>query len=321
MSMQQRPRVSIASLSDSNDYDVLVKTTLDLVGGLSSYVRSGQRVFIKPNVCGGVPSKPGSYTNTQVLAALLTLLHEQGAQVSVGEADSCMYAASVMLHETHVSTVAEKTGAEIVNLSQGDMVTITVDNGFVFDKIKVNKVIADADVLIALPVMKTHISTTVTLGMKTMFGVLPEKKKSRYHPKLDQIMVDVTSALPPHLTIIDATTAMEGEGPFKGDPLELGLLIAGDNVVSTDACGATIMGFDPSSIDHLRLAHRKKLGIINVQDMDIQGQSIESVKHPFIPAPSMRADRTVSRISTELGYRAIHRHYEHAVKSWKARQT
>ncbi len=117
----------------------------------------------------------------------------------------------------------------------------------------VNRIVAEADAIIAMPVMKTHMCTAATLGMKVMFGVLPEKK-SRYHPKLDHVIVDIVSALAPRLTVIDGTVAMEGEGLFKGKPVELGLVIAGDNVVSTDACAAAVMGIEPSSVERLKLA-------------------------------------------------------------------
>lgn len=66
--------------------------------------------------------------------------------------------------------------------------------------------------------------------------------------------------MPPRLTIIDTTTAMEGEGPFSGELVDLDLVIAGNNVVSTDACAAAVMGINPTSIEHLKLASEKGLG-------------------------------------------------------------
>jgi len=180
-----------------------------------------------------------------------------------------------------------------------------------------NKTVANADAIIAMPVMKTHMNTAVTLGMKVLFGILPERKKSRYHPKLDHVIVDIASALKPRLAIIDGTIGMEGEGPFKGDPVELGVVIAGNNVVSTDACAAAVMGIDPSSIEHLRLASEKRLGTINLDEIEVRGKPIEAVRRTFRQAPPEKRERGLSKISVELGYRAIHGNYEEAVKSWK----
>jgi uncharacterized protein (DUF362 family) len=113
---------------------------------------------------------------------------------------------------------------------------------------------------------------------------------------------------------------MEGEGPFEGELVELGLVIAGNNVVSTDACAAAVMGIDPSSIDHLKLASEKGLGTINLDEVKVRGESIEAVRRPFRQAKPLRLDRILSRFSKELGYVAIHAGYEGAVKSWKKSQ-
>lgn len=312
--------MSVVSIVKGKDPEVMVREAVELLGGPSYYFKRGQKVFIKPNVCGGVPGKPGSFTNISVLSAMIRLLREMDVAVSVGEADSCMYTADVMLPEIGVSEVATQNGAEVVNLSSGDMVSMDVPGGYVLKSFMVNKAVAEADTIISMPVMKTHVCTAVTLGMKAMFGILPERKKSRYHPKLDQVIVDIVSVFTPKLTIIDATTAMEGEGPFAGELVDLGLVIAGNNVVSTDACAAAVMGIEPSSIDHLRLASEKGLGTINLDQIEVRGESIEAVRRPFRQATPIKIDRTLSRLSSELGYAAIHRSYENAVKSWKRAQ-
>lgn len=309
--------MSLVSIVKGNDPEAMVKEAVELLGGLKQYVKEGQRVFIKPNVCGGVAGKPGSFTNTAVVASMVKLLSSMNVAVSVGDADSCMYTADVMLSETKIGEVAMRHGAEVVNLSRGDMVKIDVPDGYVLKSLNVNKTVADADAIIAMPVMKTHASTAVTLGMKVLFGILPERKKSRYHPRLDHIIVDVASALKPRLTIIDGTIGMEGEGPFKGDPVELGVVIAGNNVVSTDACAAAVMGIDPSSIEHLRLASEKRLGTINLDEIEVRGKPIETVRRTFRQAPLFKGERGLSKISPELGYRMLHGYYEGAVKSWK----
>jgi len=312
--------LSIVSIVKRNDPEKMIYEAIEHIGGLNHYVKKGQKVFIKPNVCGGIAGKPGSITNTEVLASMISLLRKKDIAVSVGEADSSNYTADVMLAETKIGEVAAQNGAEVVNLSRGDMVKIDIPEGHALKSFLVNKAVAEADAIISMPVMKTHCLTVVTLGMKVMFGILPEKKKSRYHPKLDHVIIDICSALPPKLTVIDATTGMEGEGPFGGELVKLGLVIAGNNVVSTDACAAAVMGIDPFSIDHLRFASEKGLGTINLDEIEVRGEPIEAAKRPFRQAKPNRANRILSKFSKELGYLDIHRAYERAVKSWKEAQ-
>ncbi len=308
--------MSVVSVVKGNNPEAMLKKAVEWLGGLNPYVKQSQKIFIKPNVCGGIPGKPGSFTSPRVLESMIKLLREMDLEVWVGEADSCMYTADVMLSETGIGAAAMRSGAKVVNLSHDEIVKVDVSDGYILKSLSVNKAVADADVIISMPVMKTHACTMITLGMKTMFGILPERKKSMYHPRLDHVMVDIVSALKPRLTVIDGIIAMEGEGPLEGDLVELGLIIAGNNVVSTDACAAAVMGFNPASIDHLRLASEKGLGTIDLDEIEIRGESID-LRRPFIQATPEKRDRLLCRVSKELGYIAIHRHYEKAVRTWK----
>jgi len=65
-------------------------------------------------------------------------------------------------------------------------------------------------------VMTTQTCTRVTLRIKSMFRVLPERKKTEYHQKLDCIRVDIISAFTPRLSMIDVNVAMKDEGSLKG---------------------------------------------------------------------------------------------------------
>ncbi|MFQ6077295.1 MAG: DUF362 domain-containing protein [Candidatus Bathyarchaeia archaeon] len=312
--------MAVVSLVRNKDPGSMISEAVNLLGGIDRFVGPKDVVFIKPNVCGGVPGKVGTFTNPQVLEALIKLAKGRAERVLVGEADSCMYTADVMLKETGIREAAEALGAEVVNLSKGDMVTMNVPEGYVLREFKAHKALADATKIISVPVMKTHLCCHVTLCMKNLFGVLPERRKSKYHSKLDHVIADVANAFLPHLCVVDATVGLEGEGPFKGDPIELGLVIGGDNVVATDACAAAVMGLDPSSIDYLRLASEKGIGPINLKTIEIKGRTIEEVRREFKRAPQERLDRTLSRLSSRLGYYAIHGHYESAVKSWREKK-
>ncbi|MFQ6084871.1 MAG: DUF362 domain-containing protein [Candidatus Bathyarchaeia archaeon] len=311
------PRVAIVK---GEDVDSMVSKAVSLLGGIEGFVRRGERAFIKPNVCGGVPGKAGTFTSTAVLSAAIKLVKRRTEKVAIGEADSSMYTAGMMLEETHVRDVGESLGCDVVNLSRGEMVQVEVPKGYEMKAFMVHPRVAEADRIISIPVMKTHSSTAVTLSMKNMLGVLPERKKARYHPNLDHIISDVVAALPPDLCIIDATVGLEGEGPFKGKPVKLDMIMAGDNAVSVDSCAVWIMGFEPRSVDHIRLAGDMGLGVIDLDGIDVKGLRLEEARRAFERAPVVKADRMVSRVSTHLGYWAIHRHYEQAVKSWRERR-
>jgi uncharacterized protein (DUF362 family) len=128
--------------------------------------------------------------------------------------------------------------------------------------------------------MKTHMATKVTLGMKNMFGLLPDKFKGKFHMNgISKVVVDINTVIKPALTVIDGFVAMEGRGPTDGTPVKMDLIIAGKDVVATDATAARVMGFDPHEISHIRTAAQKGLG--NIDNIEIVGSKLEDVKRVF----------------------------------------
>jgi uncharacterized protein (DUF362 family) len=134
--------------------------------------------------------------------------------------------------------------------------------------------------IISAAKLKTHTATKVTLGMKNMFGLMPDKFKAKYHARgIISVIVDINSVIKPAFTVIDGFVAMEGRGPTDGTPVKMNLIIAGKDVVATDASAARAMGFDPKEISHIRRAGEKGLG--NIDEIEILGSKIEDVMKVF----------------------------------------
>jgi hypothetical protein len=128
---------------------------------------------------------------------------------------------------------------------------------------KVSKEILDANVIISIPAMKTHMMTSVTLGMKNMYGTLPEIDKAKYHKiGIDEVIFMINSAFTPNLTIIDGSIGGETVGPLSCDSVDYHTIIASNDVVTADSIAAQMMGFmEPEKdIEHIRLAYESGLG-------------------------------------------------------------
>src|SRR4030042_1259290 len=145
--------------------------------------------------------------------------------------------------------------------------------------VKVYVVESDATITSAAK-LKTHVNTGVTLGMKNMFGLLPEKFKGKYHLKgINKVVTDINTVLKPALTVIDGFVGMEGSGPIDGMPVKMNLIIEGTDTVGTDATAYRVMGIDPHEIKHIRRAYEKGLG--NIDDVQVIGEKLAAVKRPF----------------------------------------
>jgi uncharacterized protein (DUF362 family) len=289
---------------------------IKLLGGVDKFFVPEDFVLIKPNVCGGVPGKIGTFTSLEVISGITSILKEKVCRIAIGEADSSMYIADRMLKENKIVDYSEELGAEIVNLSKGAMEEVPVKDGYVLESIKVSKILTEATKIISAPIAKTHTTTQVTLNLKNMFGILPQRKKGRFHKKIDPMLSDIVKTFPPTLCVVDAIVGLEGFGPFHGDPIKLDLIVAGDNAVATDAVMANIMGFDPKKIMHLRLASEAGLGPLNLDEIEVLGIKIQEVKTEFKRSMQEPFSRSLARIPG-LGHFFVHYGYENAVKSWK----
>ena len=305
---------SVSIACGKNVYESLTKS-LDYLGGVEAFFNENDHVLIKPNVCGGVPEKIGTFTCLEAISALIKKLEGKVKKITIGEADSSMYLADDMFEANGLKILAKELDVDLVNLSEGNMINKPIEAGYVKENIKVNEILKDVKI-ISMPVAKTHCTTEVTLNLKNMFGVLPTRKKGKYHKKIDPIIADINKALPPTLCIIDAYTCLEGEGPFHGEPVDLGIIVAGKNAVAVDSVMATIMGYKPKDIMHIRLASEAGLGPMNLDEIEIIGENIKQVSRDFEKAPPENISRPLSWIPG-LGHFIVHYYYETAVKNWK----
>ena len=120
------------------------------------------------------------------------------------------------------------------------------------------------------------------MAYKNMNGLLSPVDKRRFHDlNMRKAVVDLTTALPSYLTIVDGITAMEGLGPLEGTPVDLGLIVAGGNPLAVDATVARIIGFQPEKIDYIRYAAEAGHGSWHEEDIQVLGTPIQEVYRPF----------------------------------------
>jgi uncharacterized protein (DUF362 family) len=179
-----------------------------------------------------------------------------------------------------MKALCDRAGVRFINLRhEEEKVELKVPNAMTLDTIKVPKIVTESAIISAAK-LKTHMETGVTLGMKNMFGLLPDKFKGKYHMRgMDKVIVDINTILKPTLTVIDGFVGMEGRGPVQGNPVKMDTIIAGRDVVATDATATRVMGIDPQTIEHIKWGHERGLG--EMYDVEVVGDGIEAVQRIF----------------------------------------
>ncbi|MGD0071997.1 MAG: DUF362 domain-containing protein [Candidatus Bathyarchaeia archaeon] len=249
---------------------------IDYESCLSGY----KRVLIKVNFITTKTWDTGATTDPLVVEAIIKKLKHLPVEIYVVESDATMTNADKAFEATGMKEMCKQNGVQCLNLRHvKERVKIAIPNGETLRSITVPRIVTESAIISAAK-LKTHASTKVTLGMKNMFGLLPDKFKGKYHARgISKVVVDINTVLKPALTLIDGFVGMEGKGPTDGTPIKMDLIIAGKDVVATDATAARVMGFDPMEISHIRRAYEKGLG--NIENIEIVGSKLEDVRQVF----------------------------------------
>jgi ferredoxin len=182
-------------------------------------------------------------------------------------------------------------------------------------EVPVSSVVNEVDVLLNLPVFKTHALTIMTGAVKNLFGVIPGLRKAHLHSvvkngdEFAELLVDIYQALPvPILNVMDALRGMDGQnGPSGGRVLRLGRILSARNSVAMDSVMAMMAGANPDAIPTNRIAAARGLGPARAEDIQIVGD--------FAPIPGFRLPSAwlagnITGIAGATFYRLIQRRPE-----------
>ena len=270
--------------ADNYDHDEIhhaVVQGLELIGGLAKIVSPGSKVLVKINhISPPSPAEKGLVTHPAFVEVILDLLKEVGADITVG--DDIEYSSGDGFRISGFRQMCEKTNVRLVNLREDGFVE-TACNGHFLEKIHLATIALDADVIINLPKLKTHSLCVLTGGVKNMYGVIPIGLRTKLHREymksedFSQTLTDIFSIVKPHLTIMDGIVAMEGEGPAGGSLREPRVILTSQDAVALDAVATRIIGLEPMDIHTTRYCHTRGLGVGGIKDIEVVGESIESV--------------------------------------------
>jgi uncharacterized protein (DUF362 family) len=281
--------MSIISITSGKDPDAMVPTALDLLGGLDQFI-SGKSALIKPNlgpwVSQIIPKYVNQWATTKpaIVVALIKELKNIGIKdITVADGAFLDQDATAQLEESGMRAMVEEAGGKVLNLDNGPHRRVKVSDNLALE---IAESVLNTDNLINVPVMKTHVQTKLTLGIKNLKGVVsPASKRVMHRGDLERSLALLCNVLKPKLTVIDGLIGMEGFGPAVfGKPKTPNLIIAGEDSVAVDAVTASIMGHDPNTIDHIVIAQELGLGEINPDNVEIRGTPLREATHPFEPA-------------------------------------
>ena len=269
---------TVAFLKCRRDFGETLGEAVELIGGLGGL---GSPIVLKPNICTGNDHTGCANVKVESVEALVERIlgEEPGTEIRVVESDSVSkYADKAFERYGYRAFVDRLRGRgvdiSLVNLSGSPLTRFSFDGCYFRDPM-LPAPLADAGGFASVALAKTHSLTMVTGCLKNMFGLLPRKDQSFYHPEIHEVVLDLNRLFRSSLCLIDGRTGLEGV--ISGKPRGLGCVILGRNPVSVDATMARAMGFDPERIRHIVEAGRHGLGSLHprVVGDDVEGSRVE----------------------------------------------
>ena len=245
----------------------------------NSALHGKQKIFVKPNMS-HPEYLPGVVTSPALISELVGLLRDDNEEVVVGESNGFNYPCRGAFEKTGIEAAVKKSGGTVINLSEDKVVKVKFQSkNCTVKELFLPKTVLDADAVVDMALMKTHEFTMYSGAIKNLFGCVPSNRRIYLHPYLSEVFYRLYTVLKPQLTVMDARIAIEGNGPTKGNPVKMDLMLTSNCALATDVIASRIMGLKMEEISHLNYIARKT----NFQDdaITVKGLQVSEVKRNF----------------------------------------
>lgn len=273
------------------DVEMSLREGLAEWGGMSTFVKPGQRVLLKVNLLMKKRPEEAVTTHPSVVEAVIHLVQEAGGIPIIGDSPGGPYtvgALQTIYTKSGLREVAERTGA-ILNEDVGQT-TVQYPEGKLVKSLTVTNCVLNADVVIPISKLKTHGMMTFTGAVKILFGVIPGLLKAEYHLKMFRIsdfadlLVDIATWVNPVLSIMDGVVGMEGDGPSSGKPRNIGALIMSTDPFALDVVASDLIGLKPEKVPTVMAARLRGL-TSRFNELELKGdpRSLWRIQNFLIP--------------------------------------
>ncbi|MFH1825375.1 MAG: DUF362 domain-containing protein [Candidatus Firestonebacteria bacterium] len=279
-----KPKVAIVKCNDYDEekVELAIRRGISLIGGLSSIIKPGDRVLLKPNLLSAYLPSEGITTHPAIVKAVVKCVKEIGGIPFIGDCPGAIVIGIEKIWEkTGMRRVADETNTELVYLEKR--------GSEIFNGIAISKAIHDFNVIINLPKFKTHSLTGITGSIKNLFGLVPGWHKASFHrdypsaEAFSKVLINILKVVKPALSIMDGIVGMEGNGPSSGNPRKIGLILMSSDCVALDTVMVKIMGYDPNNIGMLNEAYKE--GFVP-EGNELVGENLELIKIPNFKLPA-----------------------------------
>lgn len=302
---------------NQNEVDAAIKKLILNLGGISNFIKKGQKVLIKPNIVKGMKPEQCATTHPAVIESIIKILKENKCDVFVGDSPFVDDAGEA-IKNCGIYDVCERHDAKIAAFDR--KINSSNKNGLVVNEFPLTHYFEEVDAIINMPKLKTHSQLYFTGAVKNLYSMMPGPKRGFYHLKYSNMeyfanmLLDLYSLLRKKvvLNVIDGVYGMEGNGPCDGNPKFAGILAASSDAVALDFVLCKMIGLDVENLATVYYAKKRRGYLFDGNRINIIGEKIENIKiEPFEEAEHHTLNMMPKFVSKFQGY--IMRHKQELV--------
>lgn len=255
--------------------DVMFDKAIAALGGMSQFVKKGQKVVVKPNIGWDVPPERAGNTNPKLVARIVKRCYEAGAGEVFVFDNTCDNWLKAYANSGIEKAVKDAGGKIVPGNTESYYKPVTV-KGQVLKTTTVHELILNCDVFINVPVLKHHSSADMSIAMKNLMGIVWDRR-FWHRNNLHQCIADFAGYRKPDLNVIDAYRVMMKNGPrgvSEADVSIMKSLIVSRDIVAADAAAAKLFGGNPEDVGYIKLAHDMKIGTMDLSKLSIHRISV-----------------------------------------------
>ena len=236
------------------------RAAIEALGGMGTFVKAGDRVMIKPNLAWKRIPAQAATTDPELLAELCRLCLDAGAR-EVVVFDSPCDPGSATFKSSGAYEAVSAVGARAVYPEKTDYIKVSF-GGDLIKTWSVWKDLVTFDKVINAAIVKHHVQSRTTAGMKNWYGILGGDR-GLLHQDMDGSIVDLGAAVRPTLTVLDANRLLMRNGPTGGslgDVKQNQAVAAGIDPVALDAWAVQELGQRMEDVKYIEKAQKRGVG-------------------------------------------------------------
>ena len=235
------------------------------------------RTLVKPNLVAAGEQFPHAFTRPEFGEGVLRALQDVGSgsmtELAVGERCGITIPTRLAFDQSGWDGVVSRVkGVKRYLFEEQPQVEIRYTHPKrLRDYVFTPEPIAKADFFVNCPKFKAHPWTTVTFSMKNYIGIQDDRHRLIDHDhRLNEKIADLQYIIQPQFICIDGIVAGEGR-MLTPKPFDLKLIVMGNNQVAFDSVCCAIIGVDPNTVDHIRLAAERGFGTTDLSKIAVSG--------------------------------------------------